>query len=139
MPLCERSIQMSVPLWITCRKPLFLRWKALLGSNMNSYWKSWKIDRACESPDSCFYVATAVRIIGKLKIDINVDPPPDLVVEIDKTNQSLHKFPIYAGFGVPEIWRYDTKRNRLQIYELRQGAYVETGHSRSFPILNRND
>src|SRR2546423_4755309 len=55
-------------------------------------------------PDTCFYVQNASRIIGKRKIDLDVDPPPDVVVEIDLTNESLSKFNIYAAFGVPEIW-----------------------------------
>ena len=64
-----------------------------------------------------------------------MDPPPDIVVEVDKTNQSLRKFPIYATFGVPEIWRYDGKRKRAEIYELRGESYVEIPTSRFFPML----
>ena len=51
-------------------------------------------------PDTCFYVANADRIIGKRKIDLTLDPPPDIVVEIDTTNESLSKFPIYSTFMV---------------------------------------
>jgi Uma2 family endonuclease len=39
-----------------------------------------------------------------------IDPthglPPDPVIEIDVTHPSLDKLPIYAAFGVPEVWRY---------------------------------
>jgi Uma2 family endonuclease len=97
-------------------------------------WKRKRYMKGTE-PDTCFYVANAARIIGKPEIDLNVDPPPDIVVEVDKTNQSLHKFPIYAAFGVPEIWRYDVRRNRAGIYELREGAYAEIPSSSSFPTL----
>lgn len=62
-------------------------------------------------PDTCFYVQNAVRIIGKRSLDFNIDPPPDIVVEIDVTNASQSKFPIYAALGVPEIWRYDGSRH----------------------------
>jgi Uma2 family endonuclease len=55
-------------------------------------------------------VAHADRIIGKRPLDPDSDPPPDIVVEIDITNESLGKFPTYAAFGVREIWRYDGEK-----------------------------
>lgn len=97
-------------------------------------WKR-KRDMKGAEPDTCFYVANADRIIGKRKIDLTVDPPPDIVVEIDTTNESSSKFPIYSTFGVPEIWRYVARDNRVEMYQLREGAYVEISSSRSFPIL----
>ncbi|OLE52380.1 MAG: hypothetical protein AUG51_18375 [Acidobacteria bacterium 13_1_20CM_3_53_8] len=84
-------------------------------------------------PDTCFYVQNASRIIGKRKIDLDVDPPPDVVVEIDLTNESLSKFNIYAAFGVPEIWRYDGHQAR--IYHLANETYAEASTSSAFPIL----
>jgi Uma2 family endonuclease len=86
-------------------------------------------------PDTCFYVANAGRIIGKRTADLNVDPPPDIVVEIDVTNESSTKLPIYATFGVREIWRYNAKRKRVQICELRDKPYAEIAASLSFPVL----
>jgi len=64
-------------------------------------------------PDGSFYVQNARAIIGKRQIDLSIDPPPDVVVEIDITSESLGKFPTYAAFGVPEIWRYDGARADL--------------------------
>jgi Uma2 family endonuclease len=84
-------------------------------------------------PDICFYVQSAERIIGKRSLDFNTDPPPDIVVEIDLTNASQHKFPIYAALGVPEIWRYDGRQ--AYFYHLVSEEYVETSHSRAFPFL----
>jgi Uma2 family endonuclease len=84
-------------------------------------------------PDTCFYVQNAARIIGKRKIDLEVDPPPDVVVEIDLTNESLGKFNIYAAFGVPEIWRYDGEQ--AYIYQLTGQTYAETNDSLAFPSL----
>ena len=83
--------------------------------------------------DQSFYVRNASAIIGKRRIDLDVDPPPDVVVEVDITTESLSKFPIYAAFGVPEIWRYDGKR--AAIYHLRGQDYVEATSSLSFPCL----
>ena len=74
-----------------------------------------------------------LRVIGKRQFDLEIDPPPDIVVEIDITNESLSKFPIYAALNVPEIWRYDSKK--LQFYELVQDHYREITASRFFPGL----
>ena len=83
--------------------------------------------------DQSFYVRNASAIIGKRGIDLDFDPPPDVVVEVDITNESLRKFPIYAAFGVPEIWRYDGKQ--ACIYSLAGQGYVEATSSLSFPCL----
>src|SRR5260370_223379 len=52
--------------------------------------------RAAE-PDDCFYIQSATFVIGKEDLDLNHDPPPDLVIEIDRTSSSLNRFEIYAG------------------------------------------
>ncbi len=95
-------------------------------------WKKQSLDRGVE-PDCCYYVANAVRVIGKREFDLEIDPPPDVVVEIDITNESITKFPIYAALSVPEIWRYDGKS--LQFYELAGDNYREVSQSRSFARL----
>lgn len=81
-------------------------------------------------PDASFYVKNAAAIVGKRRIDLSIDPPPDVVVEIDISSESLSKFPIYAVLGVPEIWRYDGKQ--ACIYHLSDEDYVEAPASRSF-------
>lgn len=84
-------------------------------------------------PDACFYVQNAILVGTKDEIDFNVDPPPDVVVEIDLHHESLSKFPIYAALGVPEIWRYDG--DSLTIYQLRDGQYVASEASESLPVF----
>ena len=91
-------------------------------------WKNRRLAKGVE-PDACYYVANADRIIGKREIDLGSDPPPDIVVEIDITNESLSKFPIYAALGIPEIWRYDGKKN-MHFYELAGDTYGEILESR---------
>ena len=95
-------------------------------------WKKRRLARGAE-PDACYYVAGAERIIGKHRIDQETDPAPDIVVEIDITNESLSKFPIYAALGVPEIWRYDEQR--VEIFALTGESYVEVSSSHFFTGL----
>lgn len=103
-------------------------------SSGSTTWKRKKDAKGTE-PDLCFHVTNAERVIGKDALDLSIDPPPDLVIEIDVTNESLSKFPIYATFRVPEIWRFIDKRKSVVMYELRKNAYVEIESSRSFPVL----
>jgi Uma2 family endonuclease len=95
-------------------------------------WKRKVLGRGVQ-PDSCYYVANADRVIGKRKFDLDIDPPPDIVVEIDITTNSLRKFPIYAALLVPEIWQYDGEM--MQFYELSGAACSEISESRLFPGL----
>ena len=84
-------------------------------------------------PDDCFYIQNAPKIIGK-KIDLAIDPPPDLALEVDFSSPSLSKFPIYAALGVPELWRY--KNDAVKFYQLVEGEYEETDDSLAFPFLS---
>jgi Uma2 family endonuclease len=82
-------------------------------------------------PDASFYIRNEERIRGKPRIDLSVDPPPDLVIEVDITGPSLDRFPIYAHFGVHEVWRYDGER--VVVYEFRDTEYVEVANSLALP------
>jgi Uma2 family endonuclease len=84
-------------------------------------------------PDSCFYIQHADAISGKENIDLSVDPPPDLVIEIDITSPSLDKLPIYAAVGVPEVWRYDGEQ--VTIYRLEGESYGTEARSAVLPPL----
>ena len=86
-------------------------------------------------PDTCFYIQSAQRILGKDELDLSVDPPPDLVIEIDTTHPSLDKLPIYAAIGVPEIWRYDG--HTVTVVILQERVYVAREESVAFPRLTR--
>lgn len=85
-------------------------------------------------PDECYYVANEPRMRGHEDYDPAVDPPPDLVIEVDISRNSLSKFVIYADFGVPEIWTYED--DALQVYQLQDdGSYARQDHSPAFPFL----
>ena len=84
-------------------------------------------------PDNCFYFQNEPRIRGKLKYDLNSDPPPDLCLEIDLTSKSLDRFPIYARLGVPELWCYE--EGKLTVYLLNNEQYQESPTSLVFPDL----
>ncbi|MBV9387643.1 MAG: Uma2 family endonuclease [Chroococcidiopsidaceae cyanobacterium CP_BM_ER_R8_30] len=93
---------------------------------------TWKKQEkmAGAEPDECFYIQSLPAILGRLDIDLNQDPPPDLVLEVDMTNKSLNRLQIYSRLGVPEVWRYD--QGQLWLYHLVE-EYVETESSLTFP------
>lgn len=84
-------------------------------------------------PDDCFYIKNEPVMRGKTEIDLTVDPPPDLALEIDNTSDSRVRFNSYQALGVPELWRYDGQK--LQIYRLLDKKYVESNISPNFPGL----
>ena len=90
------------------------------------------LDRGFE-PDGCFYIQNVKRVKGKTELDLRTDPPPDVVIEIDITNPSINKFPIFAQLGVPEVWRYDG--GRWMVLALADGEYIEQAASIALPGL----
>lgn len=82
-------------------------------------------------PDTAFYIASAPQVEGKRRIDLTIDPPPDLVIEIDITHGSLNKLPIFAAVGVPEVWRYDGAQ--VTIFKLVSGNCVTAEESAALP------
>ncbi|MGD1944381.1 MAG: Uma2 family endonuclease [Leptolyngbyaceae cyanobacterium] len=86
-------------------------------------------------PDGCFYIQHESLVRGIDTLDFSIHPPPDLVVEVDNSNSSLNKLPIYVALRIPEIWRL--QNGILTIYQLndQQADYAETEQSLAFPQL----
>ncbi|MGA1626196.1 MAG: Uma2 family endonuclease, partial [Prochlorothrix sp.] len=87
------------------------------------------LERGVE-PDSAYYIQNQPQVAGR-RVDLAVDPPPDLVVEVDITHSDVNKLNLYAALGVPEFWRYNGQDWR--IYHLQAGVYQEVDRSPTFP------
>ena len=87
--------------------------------------------RQAVEPDTSFYIQNQAAVIGKNRIDLNIDPPPDLAIEIDITSRT--RFDNYEILGVPEFWRY--QQQGLEIFLLREGKYVKSQSSPNFPNI----
>lgn len=79
-------------------------------------------------PDDCFYIQNYKAVIGKNRLDLTTDPPPDLALEIDLTSRT--ELNAYEALGVPELWVYED--GKLKINVLREGKYVESQTSPTF-------
>jgi Uma2 family endonuclease len=85
-------------------------------------------------PDECYYLAHEQEMRGKDELDLSVDPPPDLVVEVEVSRSALDRLAIYASMGVPEVWRCDG--HLLIVHALQgDGTYAVQTHSTNFPFL----
>lgn len=84
-------------------------------------------------PDSCFYIQSLALIEGKLNLGRENEIPPDLIIEVNRTSSSVPRMPIFAAFGVREIWRFDGKK--VKFYTLEEGVYLETENSIALPVL----
>lgn len=60
-------------------------------------------------------------ILGKERIDLSIDPPPDLAIEVDLT--SLTNLEAYKPIGIPELWIYNS--GVLKIYLFVDNNYQE--------------
>ena len=80
-------------------------------------------------PDQCFYILHEPAIRGKKRLDLTIDPPPDLAIEIDITRRTHPD--TYAALGVPELWQRGNET--IQIYQLQNGQYIPVSESPSFP------
>jgi len=92
--------------------------------------KSRLLDRSLE-PDKCFYIQNETAARDRDEYDADIDPPPDLVIEVDVTSLSTTRMPLYAEFHVPEIWRWI--EDRIEIYRLIDGAWASSKQSVSLP------
>jgi Uma2 family endonuclease len=84
-------------------------------------------------PDECFYIDNIEAVRGKKRLDLNENPPPDLVIEIDVTSSSQNRLQVYADLGVAEVWVYNGES--LVIQQLQNGTYITSPTSRFFPNL----
>ena len=83
-------------------------------------------------PDACFYIQNWQAALGKDRIDLAVDPPPDLAIEVDLT--SFTDLDIYQTLAVPEVWIYCQKQ--LSVHVLTPDGYEDSGMSPIFPTVD---
>ena len=85
--------------------------------------------------DESFYIEHAALARSKVELDLSIDPPPDLVVEVEITSSAIQKLELFAAMGIPEVWRHDG--TRLNVFVLQGDEYEERNESQvlaGFPI-----
>jgi Uma2 family endonuclease len=92
------------------------------------------IDRGLEADES-YYLYDVSRLRDPDELDLLVDPPPDLAIEIEITRSALDRLGIYGALGVSEIWRFDGRNLRI-LERQADGSYREIPVSRFLPWIS---
>ncbi len=96
--------------------------------------KRQDLDRGLEA-DAAFYLGDLSRISNRDDLNLDVDPPPDLAIEVEITRSVLSRLGIYGALGVPEIWRFDGRTLRILERQI-DGSYQETTTSKVLPFVS---
>lgn len=86
-------------------------------------------------PDSSFYIQHAI-VARRHDFDVAVEPPPDLVIEINASRSSLNKLDLYFQLGVPEVWIWELER--ATFLGLGPDRYEEVSQSRVLPTFTND-
>lgn len=76
-----------------------------VAAGRNTTFSRKDLERGLE-PDNCYWISHSEEVLGRDEIDLKVDPPPDLALEVEVSRPAIPKIPIYAALGVPEVWRW---------------------------------
>lgn len=91
-----------------------------------------RFQEAGVEPDACFYIQNWQAAIGKDRIDLSQDPPPDLALEMDLT--SITGLDVYRTLAFPEVWIY--RKGNLSIYLLNSDGHQDSSTSAAFPDID---
>jgi Uma2 family endonuclease len=88
-------------------------------------------------PDECYYIVSKIVLTKRGRLDLVNGPPPDLAIEVEVSQSSIKKRPIYLAMGVPEIWVFGAEKPAMM--KLHNKKYVPVSASRYFPDLNLSE
>ena len=124
LPEHERAKVLISHLLVVLLEELRLDWESLGSTTFKR-----KTMLAGIEPDDCFYIQNYAAVVGEKRLDLEVDPVPDLAIEVDLTSPT--QISAYEALGISEIWRY--KAGKLTINVLQNGQYQESLQSQLFP------
>jgi len=95
-----------------------------------------RVEGVGKEPDEGFYLGdAAVQIRDNEEINLRVDPPPTLAIEVDHTGDSSLALTTYARIGVPEVWVFKPSGPSLWFGRLVGFGYEPIGRSVVLPRL----
>ena len=89
-------------------------------------------------PDDCFWIHHESQVRGKQRINLRIDPPPDLAIEVDVSRTSVPRIPVYADMNVPELWRLQDWQVHILLRQIN-GEYLDSPASALFPFVKPAD
>lgn len=91
--------------------------------------------------DKTFYFGdNAEKVRGRAEIDLSIQPPPDLAIEVEVSNPADAAMVVWGRLGVPEVWRFDEARLTLSFWARRpDGSYGQESRSRFLPMFEARE
>jgi Uma2 family endonuclease len=90
--------------------------------------------RAGVEGDQTYYIANEVRVRGKAKLNLRLDPPPDLAIEAVYSHDACAALEVYRRLKVPEVWVCNESGLRIFVQQ-SNGKYALASGSLAFPFL----
>ncbi|HVA50811.1 MAG TPA: Uma2 family endonuclease [Pirellulales bacterium] len=88
--------------------------------------------------DESYYIRHEEEVREREEYDPDIDPPPDLAVEVDLSSSSGRRMLVFAELGIPELWLFDGEH--LAFKSLGDdGKYHPIERSLSFPVVRSVD
>ena len=95
-----------------------------------------RVEGVGKEPDEGFYFGdAAIQIRDTEDLDLQVDPPPSLAIEVDHTGDSPQALATYARIGVPEVWVDKPSGPLLWFGRLAGSGYEAVDRSTVLPRL----
>jgi Uma2 family endonuclease len=88
--------------------------------------------------DQTYYLNHLDRVRGKKKLNLKVDPPPDVAIEAVVTHEADEAIEVYRRFRVPEVWVCDPDRLMIMVLQ-SDGSYAPSERSHAFKALTADE
>ena len=100
-----------------------------------------RLNEAGVEGDRTFHFsANAERMQGLRNYDFEVDPPPDLAIEVEESHRADDAIAAWGRLGVPEVWRFDAATFSCTFWNRRDdGTYEQVVRSKFLPMLDASD
>lgn len=93
-----------------------------------------------EGDETFYFHENAERMKGPQDIDLDVQPPPDLAVEVGVSRSADDAVTVWGRLGVPEVWRLDPIAMECSFWSRNpDGSYDDIERSLAFPMLTPDD
>ena len=88
-----------------------------------------------------FYLGQhAELMVGPRNIDLSVQPPPDLAIEVEVSHPADAAMEAWGRLGVAEVWRFDPVADECSFWHRQDdGTYAQSAQSAAFPTLKVED
>ncbi|SRR5260370_20665035 len=82
--------------------------------------------------DDIFWIEHEPQMRGKLTWEPEIDPSPDLALEIEVSRSVINRLAIYASLNIAEVWTFNGTAITIRCLQA-DGTYQITDKSKAFP------